>query len=433
MIIIKDPLYGYVKFEDNLSSILDSPIFQRLRRIKQVFGSDFVYPSANHTRFEHSLGVGYLAGSVADHLMMILHDYGEEEINQDDKLSLILAGLLHDIGHGPFSHAFEGFLSKLGMNHEDFGRKIITELLSDEIEKFGLDSSFIAELAAGYQLDKASKRPFMKQIIGSAIDVDKLDYLRRDSYHAGTFYGFIDVDRIIMHLRVFNKQLCVDEKAREVLESMLMGRALAFEAIYYHKTSRSAQILIDKAINVSAEDLNLYEIKDDLSKYISLDDYSMWSLLLHNPKSREYMEMLKSRKLLKVAWETAGIADQKTRNVINWLINPKVRNELEEIIADEARVDRKYVAIDLPSLPNIPYRHWIGREDRPMEIPILVNFNGENKIVPLSKISQFVKAIEGYFYAIRVYTLDKFREQVKKATVKIILENTNISPENMFV
>jgi len=433
MIIIKDPLYGYVKFEDNLSPIFDSPVFQRLRRIKQVFGSDFVYPSANHTRFEHSLGVGYLAGKVADHLKRLLDVSGEEKIDREDKLSLILAGLLHDIGHGPFSHAFEGFLSRLGMNHEDFGRRIINEILADRIEKLGLDPSFIAELAAGYELNKAIDRPFMKQIIGSAIDVDKLDYLRRDSYHAGTFYGLIDVDRIIMHLRVFDKQLCVDEKAREVLESMLMGRGLAFEAIYYHKTSRSAQILIDKAINASADDLNLYEIKDDLNKYISLDDYSMWYLLLKNPKSKEYVEMLASRKLLKVAWEITGIADQKTRNVMNWLINPKVRNELEEIIAEEANVDRKYVAIDVPSLPNIPYRHWIGREDRPMEIPILTSADGELKIIPLRNISQFARAMEGYFYAIRVYTLDKFRMRVKEATTKIMRESAHINPENMFV
>lgn len=433
MIIIKDPLYGYVKFEDNLSLILDSSIFQRLRRIKQVFGSDFVYPSANHTRFEHSLGVGYLAGKVADHLEKLLKISGEEEISREDKLSLILAGLLHDVGHGPFSHAFEGFLSKLGMNHEDFSRRIIKELLADKIEKLGLDPSFIAELAAGYKLNGAMDRPFMKQIIGSAIDVDKLDYLRRDSYHAGTFYGLIDIDRIIMHFRVFGKQLCVDEKAREVLESMLMGRGLAFEAIYYHKTSRSAQILIDRAINASADDLNLYEIKDDLDKYISLDDYSMWYLLLRNKNSREYMEMLASRKLLKVAWEITGIVDQKTRNVMNWLISPKVRSELEEIIAEEANVDKKYVAIDVPSLPNIPYKHWIGQEDRPMEIPILINLDGELKIVPLRKISQFVRAIEGYFYAIRVYTLDRFRERVREATARIMFENARINPDSMFV
>jgi len=432
MITIKDPLYGYILFEDKLSKIIDSPVFQRLRRIKQVFGSDFVYPSANHTRFEHSLGVGFLAGKMADRIKFVLEKEGEE-FTDDDRMSLIVAGLLHDVGHGPFSHAFEGFLSKLKVNHENFTRMIILEAMSRDVEKLGLDAEYIAELAAGMQLKKAVKRPFMKQVIGSAVDADKLDYLRRDSYHAGTLYGFIDVDRIINNIRIFNNQLCIEEKAKQVLESMIIGRALAFEAIYYHKTSRAAQILIDRAINAAAEDLNLYEIKDDIEKYLELDDYIMWSLLMNNPKSREYMRMLASRNLLKVVWETKGVIDERTKTIISLLTNPRFRDSLENIIADEAGVDTKYVAIDLPTLPNIPYRHWIGPESAPMNIPILVKSGNTETIVSLSKISQFVKAIEGFFYAIRVYTIEKFRERVKEATIKTFQEHASFPTEEMYV
>ena len=432
MITIKDPLYGYVLFEDNLSLIVDSAPFQRLRRIKQVFGSDFVYPSANHTRFEHSLGVGYLARKIAERMKHVLSEKGDDFTNED-QLSITVAGLLHDIGHGPFSHAFEGFLSKLHMNHEDFTRKIILENLSADIEKLGLDSEIVAEIAAGIDLKKTTDRPFMKQIIGSAVDADKLDYLRRDSYHTGTLYGFIDVDRIINNMNVYRKQLCIEEKAKQVLESMILGRTLAFEAIYYHKTSRAAQIIIDKAINCAASDLNLYEIKDNISMYLELDDYSMWSLLKRNQKSREYIKMLEERKLLKVVWEIQGTIDEKTKAVVSILMTPKIRESMEQAIADSANVDRKYIAIDLPTLPNIPYRHWIGPEGKPMEIPILVRSDGEEKVVSLNKISPFVKAIEGFYYAIRVYTIEKYREKVRIATTKVMQEHAPIRTEDMFV
>lgn len=427
MILIKDPLYGYVSFNDDFSLIIDSKPFQRLRRIKQVFGSDFVYPSANHTRFEHSLGVGFLANKMINHL----RNNSNEDITDEDIRTVTCAGLLHDVGHGPFSHAFEGFLARLGMNHEDFSRRIILEVLVDEIRRLGLDPELVAELAAGTRLKKSLDRPYLKQIIGSTIDADKLDYLRRDSYHAGTAFGFIDVERIILHLRIFDKQLCIDEKAKQVIESMILGRALAFEAIYYHKTSRAAQILIDKAINAAADDLNLHEIKDDVIRYIELDDYVTWALLKNNAKSRDYIKMLETRNLLKVAWETTGIIDAKAKSIVNLLSSPKFRENIESLIADAAGVDPKFIAIDLPTLPNIPYRHWIKGE--PMQIPILVKDNTGKRIVSLSKISQFVRSIEGFFYAVRVYTLEKHRDTVKKATLKTFSDFASIRPEEMYV
>jgi len=430
MITIKDPLYGYVVFEDKFSKIIDSKVFQRLRRIKQVFGSDFVYPSANHTRFEHSLGVGFLAGRMADRIQEISKEK-DCEFTSEDKDSLILAGLLHDIGHGPFSHAFEGFLSRLKMNHEDFTRRIILEILASKIEELGLDPEFIAELSAGTALKKAKERPFMKQVIGSTIDADKLDYLRRDSYHAGTLYGFIDVDRIVNNLNIYDNQLCVEEKAKQVLESMILGRVLAFEAIYYHKTSRAAQILIDRAVNAAAEELNLFEIKDDIEKYLELDDYIMWSMLKNNRCSREYMEMLESRNLLKVVWEVKGTVDEKTKKVVNLLMTPKFRENLENLIAEEAGIEAKYIAIDLPSLPNIPYRHWV--ESEPMKIPILIREYDKESLISLDEISRFVKSVEGFFYAIRVYTVEKYREIVRKATLKTFNEYTPIRTEVMFI
>ncbi|NIQ07269.1 MAG: HD domain-containing protein [Candidatus Korarchaeota archaeon] len=413
---IKDPLYGYLRFEEDIGRIIDSPEFQRLRRIKQVFGSDYVYPGATHTRAEHSLGTAHLAKKMLAVIEEELERRGET-IDGQERKSVILGALLHDVGHGPFSHAFEIYLEQFGLNHEDFTRKIILERMSSKIEAVGADPELVAEIAGGMEAKKTQSKPYLKQIVSSAVDADKLDYIKRDTYHTGAEYGFIDTDRIINCLSLYEDQICVREKAIQSLEAMLTARALAFKSIYYHKASRAAQILIGKAIEAGAEKLGLKSILDDLSEYIHWDDYTLWSALLHTDPSKKYMEMLRDRRLLKVALSISGSADRLSSALLDMFSSPRLLLEISNSIQEEAGIQEP-VVVDSPTLPNIPYMHWV--RGKAMEIPILTSSpSGKTEIRLMSRISRTAKALESFLYAIRVYTVAKHRKQAEKAAQKI--------------
>ncbi|RLI17237.1 hypothetical protein DRO54_11810, partial [Candidatus Bathyarchaeota archaeon] len=188
---IKDPIYGYIYITEPEKEIIDCFPVQRLRRLRQLAGAEFVYPAANHTRFEHSLGVLYLAGRLVENSNL------SEYIDKDEAQMVKLAALLHDVGHGPFSHIFEHLLSKfMNKTHEDMTFWIIKESeIADKLEKYGYDPDEVARLAVG-RLHKGGKA-FLDQIIRSSVDVDKLDFIVRDTYHTGAEYGYVDIFRLI--------------------------------------------------------------------------------------------------------------------------------------------------------------------------------------------------------------------------------------------
>lgn len=412
---IKDPLYGYLRFADEIREIIDTPEFQRLRRIQQLFGSDFVYPGAAHTRAEHSLGTAYLAKKMVDSIEDELKRRKGEGIGEKKKKAVILGALLHDVGHGPFSHSFEPYLSKFDLNHEDFTKRIILERLAPKIENIGTVPELVAEIAGGIESKKTKSQPFLKQIVGSAVDADKLDYLRRDAYHTGAEYGFVDTERIVNFVSVFDGQICVKDKAIQSVEAMLIARALAFKSIYYHKASRSAQLLISKAIKAGAKELNLSSGIDDLSKYLSWDDRTMWAALLDTPSSEEYMRRLKNRRLLKVALSRSGSADRPSMDLLDIFASPRLREELSNSIAEEAGIQEP-VEIDSPTLPNLPYHWTTGKR----EVPILITSPSQGEIVkPISSMSRTAKALESFLYVIRVYTVPEKRKEVRKVAKKI--------------
>ncbi|MEM4505730.1 MAG: HD domain-containing protein, partial [Candidatus Bathyarchaeia archaeon] len=214
---IKDPVHGYIYITEAEKEIIDSYPFQRLRRIRQLAGSEYVYPGANHTRFEHSLGVMYLAGRVVENRNI------SRVIGRDEAEMVRIAALLHDVGHGPFSHVFEHVLIKrLNKTHEDMTSWLIRESeLRDIISDMGYDVETIAKLAVG---KLAGGKIFLNQIISSAVDVDKLDFVVRDTYHTGAEYGFVDVFRLIQTFDVFDGNLAVDLGAISTLEAFIMAR-----------------------------------------------------------------------------------------------------------------------------------------------------------------------------------------------------------------
>ena len=228
--IINDPLYGFIHIKSELVfDIISHPVFQRLRFIKQLGLTDLVYPGAVHTRFQHALGALHLMGRVLDNLR-----FKGIEISDDEYEAAQLAVLLHDIGHGPFSHALESCLLP-GVKHESISY-LLMSVLNDE---------FNGALNLTLKIFRNSySRKFFYQLVSSQLDIDRLDYLNRDCFFSGVDEGTIGVDRIILMLNVHEDQLVVEEKGIYSIENFLNARRLMYWQVYLHKTTVAAERML---------------------------------------------------------------------------------------------------------------------------------------------------------------------------------------------
>jgi len=408
---VKDPIHGYVRLTETERKVLDTGPVQRLRRIKQLCGAEYVYPAATHTRFEHALGTMYLAGVVAGNL--------PADLDENERTGLKVAALLHDVGHAPFSHLFEPMLMRyLGKTHEDMSTRIIVESeLSEVLAGEGLDPKIISKLCVG-KLEHP-KGAFLDQIIRSSVDVDKMDFVLRDSYHTGAGYGDVDIFRLIYTMDILNGNLAVDVTALSALESFILARLESFRTIYFHRTSRAAQIMLLKALDYAKDDLGLSRL-ESVDEYLALDDDVVWAVLRRNGKSRAIVNDLNRRKLLKCAYErTFFVKDEFLSNLFT---KDAVRIKMEEEIAHKANVDIADVSIDLPSLPSVPYHSAADLE--PMDIPVFYRGpSGEKVPQRVSEVSKVVDVLMAYMNIIRVYTPEQHREQVRRAAVNVFGES----------
>lgn len=232
--IINDPVYGFVHISSELIyDLIEHPVFQRLRRIKQLGLSNLVYPGALHTRFQHVIGAMSLTAQAVD----VLRAKGIE-ITEEEKDAVCAAVLLHDIGHGPFSHALEEVLIK-DVHHEEVSLAFMY-MLNEELK---------GRLGRCIQIfqNKYHKK-FLHQLVSSQLDMDRLDYLRRDSFYTGVQEGVIGHDRIINMLNVYNDELVMDEKGIYSIEKFLIARRLMYWQVYLHKTVVAAEHLLVKAL-----------------------------------------------------------------------------------------------------------------------------------------------------------------------------------------
>jgi len=407
---VKDPVHGYVYISKEEKDILDSYPMQRLRRLRQLAGSEYVYPGANHTRFEHSVGVMYLAGQVLENpnISSIL---GEEEVDM-----CRISALLHDVGHGPFSHVFEQLLIKdLEKTHEDLTSWLILKSeVGDKLSKMGYKREEVASLAVG-KLHKPNKA-FLDQIISSAVDVDKQDFIVRDTYHTGAEYGFIDVYRLIHALDVLGENLAVELGALSALESFIIARIESFKSIYFHRVGRAAQIMLATAMEKANVELGLTAFKTP-EEYMALDDYTVWASLKKCLASKDIIANLERRRMLKCAYERTFY--EKDTMVSNIFGRESYRRQMQSEIAKEAGVNIESVIIDVPTVPSVPYHHAVLMES--MEIPVFTkNQVGEKYLQRLSEMSKIFETLKGFINILRVYTDAADREKVEKATAKIL-------------
>lgn len=228
--IINDPVYGFLRFpEQDILRIIEHPWFQRLRNIKQMGMAHLVYPGAVHTRLHHSLGACHLMGKALDELKAKGIALAEDECQ-----AARIAILLHDVGHGPFSHALESSLVE-GISHETISHLIMNRLNGE----FGgmLDKTIQV-------FDSSYPRKYLHQLVSSQLDVDRMDYLNRDSFYTGVSEGVIGYDRILQMLTVNNDELMVEEKGVHSVEKFIIARRLMYWQVYLHKTVLGAEVLL---------------------------------------------------------------------------------------------------------------------------------------------------------------------------------------------
>lgn len=249
--ILNDPIYGFISLPSDLVfDLIEHPYFQRLRRIKQLGLTHLVYPGGLHTRFHHALGAMHLMRLAIEELRFKGHKITEEEAE-----GVTIAILLHDIGHGPFSHALEHTIID-GISHEEISEFIMSKLN----EQFGGKLS----LAIKIFKDQYKKR-FLHQLVSSQLDMDRIDYLKRDSFYTGVSEGVISTDRIIKMLNIVDDELVIEEKGIYSIEKFIIARRLMYWQVYLHKTAISAEILliniIERAKEIAAKGGELFATK----------------------------------------------------------------------------------------------------------------------------------------------------------------------------
>jgi HD superfamily phosphohydrolase len=237
--IFNDPIYGFITIPNALIyDLIQHPYFQRLRRISQMGLSYLVYPGANHTRFHHALGCMHLMQKAVDVLRFKGVSISEEEEN-----ALYIAILLHDIGHGPFSHAMEKSIV------EDVHHEAISLLFMNQ-----LNEEFNGQLSLAIQVFKGEyHRKFMLQLISSQLDMDRMDYLKRDSFYSGVAEGNVNSERLIQMMNVVDDVLVIEEKGIYSVEKFLMSRRLMYWQAYLHKTSLVAELILTKVLKRAKE------------------------------------------------------------------------------------------------------------------------------------------------------------------------------------
>ena len=341
--ILNDPIYGFIRIPNSLIfDIIEHPSFQRLRRVSQMGFSNLVYPGANHTRFHHALGCLHLMQKTVNVLRVKGISISEQEEN-----ALYIAILLHDIGHGAFSHALEHSIVT-GISHEEISLKYMHQL----------NKQFDGQLDLAISVFNGEyHRKFLHQLITSQLDIDRLDYLKRDSFYTGVAEGNISSDRLIAMINVVDNELVIEKKGIYSVEKFLIARRLMYWQVYLHKTSLVAEYMLVNILTRAKELANqgvelfgssslkffLYQKTDKnnfdnkvLNLFSELDDYDVLSAIKewtnHSDKILSKLSlMIVNRNLLKIEMFDEEVSNDHLSNTISKFL------KISEISEEEAK------------------------------------------------------------------------------------------------
>jgi hypothetical protein len=394
---IRDPIHGYVPLEPEVLAVLDTPEVQRLRHVRQLGTASLVYPGANHTRFEHSLGACHLGGEAARRL----------GLPEQDARDLRLALLLHDVGHGPFSHLCEPALRRaLGVGHKDLGIRLVEGALRPVLEGVGADAERVAALIDG--------RGELGALVSGDLDLDRMDYLVRDAHYTGVQVG-VDLDRLLAGLARRSPGQALREDARHrgavvlrddalhAAEMLLVARFLMYSSVYYHRAARIAERMVLRGIELcmAAGEFTGQELA-------RLDDAG---LLQRLRTSRTFASslaaMLDRRALLKCAAERTMAQAGKLGEALR---EDPAREALEAELAQAAGCDARLVIADLPELPVL----------REVRAPVL---GQDGSLRPLSERSSLVAGLHAAqrdHWRLRVFGPAEHRAALARAAAKLL-------------
>lgn len=381
--IIHDGIHGSMKLTGIILDLVKTPEFQRLRNIKQLGLAYLVYPGANHSRFEHSLG----AWNVAKRLTQ------EVELSEDDSMLLQVGALLHDIGHGPFSHTFESIYKHYVKEHDHMrlgqdiilGRINITESenggrIPEIIESYGYNFTpkDVANLILGQSREK-----YLGQMLHGDVDVDQIDYLIRDAHYTGVAHGIIDLERLLKVLRIHDGELVVDEKGIEAVEGMMVARSLMYSRVYFHHTVKIAEGMLTRALEFAMEEGYLWDFwkMTDCRVLVELEDLE--GLPAEMVRSVKYRELYKAAVLA----NADELSPEEKKELLTAYRNVKKRQEIERNLADavgarEGEVILEFSIADLMlSEPRL----------KATEINVLLS-NGE--VQPLTRVTPLANALK---------------------------------------
>ena len=383
---MRDPIHGFIKLSKKEKRLIDTKVFQRLRRIRQLAMTSLVYPGAVHTRFDHSIGVMHIAGRICQRLQ----ELNPARVSDEDVDRVRLAALLHDVGHGPFSHVSEHLLDKYaptdantGQNLEKTHEKITVDIIQTDpkiSEILDKDIDFVVEIIEGSK----KIRDWHRDIVSSELDADKMDYLLRDSYFAGVKYGQYDLEKLIESCLIVDRRetpLAISSKGIYALEQLLLARYHMTQQVYWHRVSLISNEMIIRGITLAIDSRNrqmakLYKYpkksrrdsnenyekkkKDFVQNYLDYHDEKVIELLrnCNQEKARKIFNQLYNRELFKMITEIRfkderdGMVHERLREMA---ADPIRKGECEQEIAEHLGIDADYVIIKKPPIRDLNY------------------------------------------------------------------------------
>jgi len=429
--IIHDPLHGSIVVDGIFLKLLSRHEVQRLHNVKQLGVANTVFPGANHTRLEHSLGAYHLAGRMGN----AIHLSGE------DLMHVRVAALLHDICHLPFSHNIsELYEHRTGTDHMELARPLIkgtiptyperdedilggNDTIAEMLGSEGISSDMVCDLIAkprssvdgldafmsdGTKQSFFSSKDHLHQMIHGPVDIDQMDYLMRDAHYTGVAHGSIDIERLLTQMRVFNNTIVLERGGMVAAEGLMVSRALMYSSVYFNKTVRIAEMMLSKATELS--DVNMDTIH-------LMDDHDLRSELMGcKGRPSELMRSLIHRRLYKKAFSAYSIDldEEQVKKIVQY---SKYENKkrLEDEIAEEAGIDYSEVIADIPSRSSLLSNVKIGKTD--------VSIYQDGRVRPITRISPVSKALQSrdtFDWAIMVSSPNEHKERVERAAASIL-------------
>lgn len=422
--LVHDPIHGSIGVEGIFLGLMDRHEMQRARHIRQLGLSYAVFPGANHTRFEHSLGVYHLSGRMAESL----------GLPAEESDAIRAAAMLHDVCHPPFSHALESILEDVtGCDHMELSRKLITgempscrrrdesmfggeEPMSVMMEDVGVSPEDVCDLITNPSSDMGwfdaaegrksyfSSKDYAHQIIHGPVDADQMDYLMRDAHYTGVNHGTIDIERILSQMRLHNDKAVLRKGGIAAVEGLMVSRSLMYSTVYYHKTVKVAEAMLRRAVS---------ESEADLSELYLMTDADLTSELLSGGGfSADLMRRIVNRRFYKKCLVMHSVeSDDDLRSSLVKYTSGRHRRFLEAEIAAAAGLDPREVIVDVPSESSLLSKIRIGKTD----VSII---DSEDRVRPITRYSSVAKALQSrdaIDWTVMVSAPEGHHEAVRKA------------------